>query len=106
MRGKHAGDTGTFDEKGNINPRKLEDMFTKHDADHDSALSESEIRSMVATNKRGSHLGAFLSKVEFGLLLSVAGELRGESQVLTRQTLQRFYDGSLLYALAGQPIPN
>lgn len=106
VKGKHAGDSGTFDENGDFKQGKLDDMFVKHDADHDAALSQAEIKSMIAVNKAGSNLGAFLSTVEFGLLMKVAGEPRGEERVITRQTMQGFYEGTLLYTLAGQPIPS
>ncbi len=110
VKGKHAGDTGSFDADGNFDQTKLSSMFALHDANKDGALSDSEISSMIAVNKKGSKLGSFLSKVEFGLLMKVAGEVRTadgkESRVLTRERMQSFYDGTLLYVLAGQSVPS
>lgn len=110
VKGKHGGDSGSFDANGNFDPAKLNSMFALHDANKDGALNESEVSSMIAVNKKGSTLGSFLSKVEFNLLMKVAGETGGadgnESRVLTRERMQAFYDGTLLYALAGQTVPS
>jgi peroxygenase len=109
-KGKHPGDSGTFDADGNFDQSKLVDMYDKHDSDRDGALSQAEIKAMIAANKGGSRLGAFLSTVEFGLLMKVAGEQRelagGQSRVLTREKMQGFYEGTLLYTIAGQAIPS
>ena len=105
LKGKHAGDSGAFDENGNFKQGKLDDMYVKHDANQDGALSQAEIKSMIAVNKKGSKLGSFLSTLEFGLLMKVAGESRGDERVITREKMQGFYEGTLLYTLAGQPVP-
>ena len=65
---------------------------------------------MVAANKKGSALGAILSTVEFGLLMTAAGQpatVDGvATKILTREPLEGFYSGTLLYSLAGQPLPS
>jgi hypothetical protein len=72
---------------------------TYHDADGDGALDGAELTRLLAGNRTDlvGHLG---SKAEFGLLLELAGEDHNGRKVLTRERLERFYNGSLLYQLA------
>ena len=53
--------------------------------------------------------GAVASKGEFTLLMGLAGEshqIDGHTEkVLTRDTMQSFYDGTLFYKLAGEKPP-
>ena len=109
-QGKHPGDTGNFNADGSFNQANFEKMFATRDLNHDGNLSQSEVKSMIAANSHGSKLGSFLSSVELGLMMKVAGEDRKvdgqETRVLTREKLEAFYNGTLLYTLSGQPIPS
>jgi len=53
-------------------------------------------------DNRADLMGSLGSKAEFGLLLDLAGEDRNGRKVLTRERLERFYNGSLFYQLAAQ----
>lgn len=115
--GKHGSDTGVYDEDGAYVAAAFEALFTRYDADGDDALSGSEFDALYAgqfTDTAGS-LG---SQAEFGLLMDLAGEIRTREvyswwygtttesyEVLTRDTLESFYDGSLFYEIAGRPVP-
>ncbi len=57
---------------------------------------------MVLQGNRTDLLGHLGSMAEFGLLLYLAGEDRKGRKVLTRQRLERFYNGSLFYQLADE----
>lgn len=68
-------------------------------AHRDGALDASQLSHLIAGN-RTDLVGHVASKVEFALLMELAGESRGSRRVLTRDRLARFYDGSLLYEIA------
>src|SRR5262249_4149924 len=105
---KHDSDTDVFDEKGNLNPAKFDEMFAKFDKDQDGVLSEAEFKTMRTHNKE-STAGAIGSAAEFNLLLKIAGQKQesgGQStKVITKAQLQEFYNGSLFYHLAGEKVP-
>ena len=101
--GKHDGDTGCYDADGNFVESKFDELWTRHDVDGDSALNETEIESMMRKNGNGKP--SFGSKLEFGLLLKLAGEETPNGRVLTRDTMKSFYDGSLFYDIAGEKAP-
>ncbi len=97
--GKHGSDTGVYDKAGHFSLPRFKRLFDRHDADGDGALGREELARMFARNRTDliGHLG---SKAEFGLLLDLAGEPRNGRKVLTRERLERFYNGSLFYQLA------
>ena len=99
--GKHGSDTGVYDRSGRFSLASFRQLFTRFDADGDGALDGGELTRLLAGNRTDlvGHLG---SKAEFGLLLDVAGEDSNGRKVLTRERLERFYDGSLFYELAEQ----
>lgn len=99
--GKHASDTGVYDEKGQFVQRSFDRLFARYDGDGDGALDREELARLFEGNRTDlvGHLG---SMAEFGLLLYLAGEDRKGRKVLTRQRLKRFYDGSLFYQLADE----
>jgi len=99
--GKHPSDTGVYARKGRFSLLRFRRLFARYDADGDGALDGEELASLCADNREDlmGHLG---SKAEFGLLLDLAGEDRNGKKVLTRGRLQRFYNGSLFYELAGE----
>ncbi len=97
--GKHQSDTGVYDRNGRLSPARFRQLFVQYDADGDGALDGGELARLFAGNRTDlvGHLG---SKAEFGLLLDLAGEDSNGRKVLTRDRLERFYDGSLFYELA------
>lgn len=99
--GKHPSDTGVYDGKGHFVQRRFDRLFARYDGDGDGALDREELSRLFRGNRTDlfGHLG---SMAEFGLLLHLAGEDRGGRKVLTRQRLERFYDGSLFYQLADE----
>ena len=96
---RHGSDTGVYDKRGRFSPRRFRALFKRHDADGDGALGARELAHMFSRNRTDffGHLG---SRVEFSLLLELAGEKRGGRRVLTRERLEHFYNGSLFYTLA------
>lgn len=115
--GKHGSDTGVYDAGGRFVPAAFEALFDNYDADGDDALSESEFDALYAGQFTDT-AGSVASRAEFGLLMEIAGETRSREvyswwygtttefyDVLTRDTLESFYDGSLFYEIAGQSVP-
>ena len=104
-RGKHEGDTGVYDARGNFVQAKFDELFTKFDSDGDGALNGPEIEALLTRNRKGA-MGAAMARLELPVLLKVAGEDKqvGEEsvRVLTRERLQEFYDGTLFYDLAAE----
>lgn len=101
---KHDSDTDVFDEKGNFSAPKFEELFKKYDLDNDGALSKEEFLNFRNRNKE-STAGAIGSKGEFDLLVTVAGEAKNETKVISKERMLDFYNGSLFYKIAGKEIP-
>lgn len=101
--GKHGSDTGIYDAQGEFVPEAYERMFTEYDKDGDQALDTAEMEGMLAGNRTES--GATASRLEFEMLMDLAGEDRGAERVVTHDRLQALYDGSLFYDLAGEAVP-
>ena len=99
--GKHASDTGVYDENGRFVQRSFDRLFARYDEDGDGALDRKEL-SRLFEESRTDIVGHLGSMAEFGLLLCLAGEDRKGRKVITRQRLGRFYDGSLFYQLADE----
>ena len=107
-QGKHSSDTDIYDVNGVFNQDKFNELFSKYDTDQDHALSEDELQGFFSRNFEDS-TGSLASKAEFGLLLEIAGQDQviadKQTRVLTRDTLSRFYDGTLLFDIAGETVP-
>jgi len=107
-KGKHDSDTDIYDVDGRFNPVKFEQLFALYDTDRDDALSAEEFEVFYARNKE-DEASSLVSTFEFGLLIELAGEKRvidgKETSVVTRETMERFYDGSLFYDLVGRTPP-
>lgn len=105
---KHDSDSDVFNEKGELDPAKFNTLFDKYDQDGDGALSESEFLNFRQRNKE-STAGGIASKGEFDLLLKIAGEAKNsqgqEVHAISRERMVQFYEGTLFYKLAGEPVP-
>ncbi len=102
--GKHPSDSDIYDEQGNFSAPKFAELFDKFDLDGDGALSNEEFVNF-RNRKFEDESSSLASSLEFGLLMEIAGEDRGDTRVLTAATLASFYDGSLFYRIAGEPVP-
>jgi hypothetical protein len=114
-RGKHPFDTGTFDERGEVEQANFERLFTTPTAQGPfDRLTRNEIRTMIVKRgdpkkpfgELGSVLSNWFSGREIQLLLCVASDCKkstpsGEQQpAISLRTLRRFYTGHLLFLLA------
>ena len=106
--GKHGSDTDIYDNGGQFNPQKFEQLFQNYDSNRDGSLSREEFGTFYRRNFEDSS-SSTASQLEFSLLLEIAGENRfvngHQTQVLTRETLAKFYDGTLFFQLAGEQAP-
>ena len=121
--GKHGSDTGIYDSNGDYVQSAFNAMFLNYDANQDDELSEEEFEDLYEGQYTDAS-GTNASRAEFSILFSLASETRTrevevtyggwseyteietqEYDVLTRSTLERFYDGSLFYEIAGEPVP-
>ena len=123
-KGKHDSDSDIYDENGNYVQKKFDELFARFDTDGDNGISEDEF-AVLYTRNYESAAGSVISRFEFGLLMDIAGETRTQTskwsacsywwcpsytstssyKVLTREDLSGFYDGSLLYEIAGEEAP-
>ena len=106
--GRHEGSSDIFDAEGNIDDSKFDALFARYDINNDGALDKSEIEAFISRNAK-TFFGRLAVKFEFPILLEIAGEdqkVNGTTEkVLTKERLRAFYNGSLLYELAGRPVP-
>lgn len=105
--GKHASDTGVYDEGGQFVPSAFERIFEDFDADRSGSLTWKELEAMIAANDARRPGGRAASRLEFKFLLEVAADRTlvedgAEVPAISRERLLRFYDGSLFYELAGE----
>jgi peroxygenase len=106
--GKHAGDTGIYDDAGEFVPEKFERIWQRFDVDGDSALTQQELDGMIQANvDEAGGEGGLAARAEFYLLMDLAGET-GDDGVkrLSRERLQSFYDGSLFPDIAAERADN
>jgi Caleosin related protein len=114
-RGKHPFDTGSFNERGEVEKSNFERLFTTPTAQPPfDRLTPTEIRNMIVKRgdlkkpfgELGSVLSNWFSGREIQLLLCVASDCKkvapsGEEQpAISLRTLRRFYSGQLLFLLA------
>ena len=108
-RGKHPSDTGAFDDQGRFDPTAFAALF----AAAGDTITADEMRSCILARKnrrRGmgciaGALGSWFSNKEVRLLFCVAADTTKIADgravpAMRRRTLQRFYDGTLLPAIA------
>jgi hypothetical protein len=113
-RGKHPFDTGTFDESGAIDAGAFEELFAGVDG---HALTADEMRAVIAARgnrlprmgKLAGVLGHWFSGKEVSLFFCVGADttkVAGGRAVaaVSRETLRRFYDGTLFPDLARRRI--
>jgi len=109
QKSKHDSDSDVFDKNGEFDEKKFNELFERFDKNGDNALDGDEISDFLTRNREG-FFGSALAQLELPILLKIAGEpmqVDGEeTQVLTRERLAKFYDGSLFYELAGRPVPS
>jgi Caleosin related protein len=107
--GKHPYDTGTFDDQGRFDPTAFAALF----AAAGDPITSDEMRSCILARKNrrramgcvAGALGRWFSSKEVRLLFCVAADttkvVDGRAvPAMRRRTLQRFYDGTLLPAIA------
>jgi len=114
-RGKHPYDTGSFNERGELDESAFKKLFTTPTAQPPfDRLTATEIRAMIVKRgdpkkpfgELGSVLSNWFSGREIQLLLCVASDCRkaaadGELKpAISLRTLRRFYSGHLLFLLA------
>jgi hypothetical protein len=114
-RGKHPYDSGTFDERGQLDESNFEALFSAPTASPPwDKLTAAEIRARIVKRgdpkkpfgQLGSLLSNWFSGREIQLLLCVASDCTktapsGEQRpAISRRTLRRFYTGHLLFLLA------
>lgn len=101
--GIHDSDTDIYDQNGNFDESMFEGMIVDFDVNNDGALSESELATMVATNKE-STFGNMASSGEFASLMELSGEEKEidceKVRVLTVETLRSFYTTNFLHTEA------
>jgi hypothetical protein len=114
-RGKHPFDTGTFNDRGEVELSNFARLFTSPTAQPPfDRLTRAEIRGMIVKRgdpqkpfgELGSVLSNWFSGREIQLLLCVASDCKkatpsGEQlPAISLRTLRRFYSGHLLFLLA------
>lgn len=99
--GKHGSDSGVYDGRGHFSAQRFAALFSGLEPGAEGGLDAHQLRRMIARN-RTDVVGHLASRVEFALLMEIAGEIRNGRRVLTRERLEKFYDGSLLYKVAAR----
>jgi peroxygenase len=106
---KHGSDTGIYDAQGQFVQAKYDELWARFDQGQKGALNQADIQAMHASLSTDK-VGDVAAKAEFDLLMEIAGQNQtqpdGSTQrVLTKDTMQQFYDGTLFYNLAGETAP-
>jgi peroxygenase len=110
-RGQHTSATRIFGgPNGEVVKELKKSKFELFDVDEDGTLSTSEVKAMVKANAQN-----FADRVRadgefFGLLFPVAGEDRvledySTERFITKETWDKFYDGTLFFHLVGKTPP-
>ena len=106
---KHGSDTGIYDKQGQFVQAKYDELWARFDQGQKGALNQADIQAMHASLSTDK-VGDVAAKAEFDLLMEIAGQNQAQpdgsnQRVLTKDTMQQFYDGSLFYKLAGETAP-
>lgn len=115
-QGKHGADSEIIRPDGTVDHRRLDVVFQRYDVDHSGALNVEELAAMMHGNAEAGKkaqqgffsrmFGGLAAKGEFGILMQVAADReeknsKGETvKALSRETIEKLYDGSLLFAVA------
>ena len=114
VKGKHAFDTGVFDEQGGFDRATLDELFTTAGGFRGApsgadCLTKAQIDGFIhAHGARGRPygvLGRWFSGKETKLLLCLAADAKKTVEgkmvpAVSRRTVRRFYEGRLLFVLA------
>jgi len=110
-KGKHPFDSGTFDDRGDVDPAAFDTLFPPGRteiiaAELDQVISDRGDRKREM-GKIAGVLGHLFSKAEVAVLFLVASDttrtVKGKPvRALTRETLQSFYDGTLFERIAAR----
>ncbi|MGO9837537.1 MAG: caleosin family protein [Polyangiaceae bacterium] len=108
-KGKHPFDSGTFDTGGEVDSSAFDALFQQYG----DAISLDEMRAVISARgnrlpqmgKLAGVLGHFFSDREVGVFFCVASDTTKVSDgrvvdAVTRDTLRRFYEGTLFPDLA------
>jgi hypothetical protein len=111
--GKHPYDSGTFDDGGELDAQAFDALF----APHGEAITADEMRAVISSRgnrrpgmgKLAGALGHWFSGKEVGVFFCVASDttktVGGKSvRAVRKETLRRFYDGTLFPDLARRRI--
>lgn len=107
-KGKHAADTGVYDENGQYVQEKFERLKT-FDKDKSGALTWAEFKDLMKANGR-NFVGRLAAFGEFSLLSKIGSdrtEVHGGKSVpaVSLERMRQLYDGTLFYRIAGKPLP-
>ena len=106
--GRHEGDTGVYTANGDLDEAAFNRLFDRFDSNPKSgALNGDEIDALIAANRleRGTQ-NAEAAAFELPFLLKhFADKAENGKPALGRERLRKFYNGTLLYELAGETPP-
>jgi hypothetical protein len=111
--GKHPYDSGTFDDRGEVDEQAFDALFQAHG----DAITAAEMRAVIsargnrkpAMGKLAGVLGHWFSSREVQVFFCVAADTRktvgGKSvPAVRKETFRRFYDGTLFPDLARRRV--
>ncbi|MFI5349077.1 MAG: caleosin family protein [Elusimicrobiota bacterium] len=110
--GRHEGDTGIFSSDGAFDLAAFQRFFDGFDADRSGAINTKEVETAIAANKKErGEKGAGAAAFELPILIGIAGDrtdtVNGAPvKAISKERLQKFYQGTLLYELVGDPLPS
>ncbi|ORY00436.1 Caleosin-domain-containing protein [Basidiobolus meristosporus CBS 931.73] len=103
-RGKYGSDSGVYDGEGRFIRGRFEEIFQKFDTEKKGALTFAQCYQLTESSRRMfDPIGWVVAKIKFGLLWLIASR----NGLITRETLESIYDGSLFEKMAaGEARPS
>lgn len=109
-QGVHPADTGVYDADGQFVPAEFERIFAEFAKSRPGQINAAEIEAMIEANarRRPGAVAKLAAQAEFRLLLELGSD-RADSPggtpmlAISKERLREFYEGTLLYRLAGLP---